>query len=373
MEKIKCSPYQFFSLMILFQFGTALVVNLGLTAGRDAWMAILLGTVFGLFIFWGFSYLYRLFPEMLPTDYNKILLGKVAGTIVSMLYMVFFIYVASRDLRDGGTLILSSTLRQTPLSVVNALMILSVAYVLHKGIEVLARTALLFMVLELIIGLFTLSLLVFSDIIHWERLLPMLEDGFGPVWKAVIQQDYAFPFGEVVCFASILPFLSHGKLGIKAGYLSILIAGLVLSFISSINIAVLGVDMASRAPLPLMTTISKASITEFIQRNDILVVMTLIIGDFFKVAIYFFAALIGTSSLSGIPYRKLIYPVALIIWGLSLVVAQSMPEHLEEGSKVLYTASPVFFVVFPLLLFVAGWIYSKRNRGKPQEEESAGD
>lgn len=38
----------------------------------------------------------------------------------------------------------SAALRETPLLIVNLLMIMAVAYVLHQGLEVLARTATIF-------------------------------------------------------------------------------------------------------------------------------------------------------------------------------------------------------------------------------------
>ncbi|MNS12238.1 Spore germination protein [compost metagenome] len=136
--------------------------------------------------------------------------------------------------------------------------------------------------------------------------------------------------------------------------------------------AVLGVDMVQRSPLPLMTTISKASISDFIQRNDILIVMTLIIDDFFKVAVYFYVALIGTADLFKIAYRKLIYPMALLVLLISLVVAKSLPEHLEEGAVILYRIDPLFFVVIPLILCVAGWIYKIRTASRKKAASSKG-
>ncbi|MNM93434.1 hypothetical protein D3C81_1058080 [compost metagenome] len=51
---------------------------------------------------------------MLPTSYSKVLLGKYFGTVVSILYVVFFMNKVSRDLLDGGLLIISSTLKETP-------------------------------------------------------------------------------------------------------------------------------------------------------------------------------------------------------------------------------------------------------------------
>lgn len=364
MEKNRISAFQLFSLMTLFQLGTALVVNLGLEARRDAWIAVFLGMGYGLLLFWMLVYLYKLFPDMLPTEYVRILFGKYIGTVIGVMYVVFFTYVTGRDLRDGGALVLSLTLKQTPLVIANTLMIMSVAYVLHKGVEVLARTALIFLAMVMLIGAFSTVLLVLSDVIEPKRLLPILENGIQPILSTFVHQSYAFPFSEVICFAMLLPYLSKSKNGIRAGYLSILLAGVLLSYTSAMNISVLGVNMVERSPLPLMTTVSKTSISDFIQRNDIFIVMTLIIGDFFKVAVYYYAAVIGAAEIFKLEYRKLVYPVGLLVLVISLLVASSLPEHLEEGAKVLYQVSPLFFVVIPVILVIAGWIYKKRSASK---------
>ncbi|MFD2877533.1 GerAB/ArcD/ProY family transporter [Paenibacillus rhizoplanae] len=49
---------------VLFELGTALVVNLGMESGRDAWLSILLGCVAGLMVFTGYAYLYRKQPDL---------------------------------------------------------------------------------------------------------------------------------------------------------------------------------------------------------------------------------------------------------------------------------------------------------------------
>lgn len=101
MEKVKISPFQFFSILVLFQFGTTLVVNLGLEAGRDAWIAVLIGTVIGMLIFSLNAYLYTAFPDKLPVEDYRLLLGKYVGSLVGLVYAVLYMFTAARDLVDG--------------------------------------------------------------------------------------------------------------------------------------------------------------------------------------------------------------------------------------------------------------------------------
>ncbi|WP_110930887.1 GerAB/ArcD/ProY family transporter [Paenibacillus bouchesdurhonensis] len=362
MEKIKITPLQVFALMLLFQLGTALVVNLGLEVHKDEWLAILLGLAIGLLLYAANSMLYLWFPKMLPTEYFKILLGKYLGTLLGIVYTVFFLNKASRDLLDGGLLVISSTLRETPLFIVNLLMMITVAYTLHKGLEVLARTALIFMVIIVVIGMLSLLLIGFANIIDINRLLPILGDGIGPLLQSVPRKNYQFPFAEAIAFNMLLPFLNDAKKGVRAGYLAIVFAGFILSLTVAMTISVLGVDIAERSLFPLLATIGKASISDFIQRPDIFVVMTLIIGVFFKISIYFYAALVGISNIFNIPYQKLIYPLTLIVLASTAWLTRSTSEHLMKGSKVLYLVDPIFYIVLPLVVLIAAMVYKLISR-----------
>ncbi|MNW53466.1 Spore germination protein YndE [compost metagenome] len=318
----------------------------------------------GLILFAGYCVLYKIFPDMLPTSYSKVLLGKYFGTVVSVLYVVFFMNKASRDLLDGGLLIISSTLKETPLVVVNLMMVLTIAYVLHKGIEVMARTATIFLAIVILLGLMIGLVILFSDIIVMNRLLPILGDGVMPVVHSVLKQNYQFPFAEVICFKMIMPSLDNQKKGIRAGYMAVLLSGIILSSVAVTTISAMGINIAERSSFPLLTMVGKASISDFIQRTDILVVMVLIIGDFFKISMFFYAAVIGMSDLFRVPYRKLLYPVAIIILLFSILIARNYSEHVMKGGKVLYIIDPIFFIGIPLMYIIAALIYKKRSRSQ---------
>ncbi|WP_339315616.1 GerAB/ArcD/ProY family transporter [Paenibacillus sp. FSL R10-2734] len=352
MGNIKIGLLQFFTLTVLFELGTALVVNLGMESDKDAWISILLGNLIGLIVFAGYAYLYKKFPNLPLTAYIRQLFGKYVGSLISIAYIVLFLNLAGRDLRDGSSMLVMATMHRTPLFIISMLMILSSAYVLHKGLEVLTRTSLVFAVLVILIGLFCSSMLMFSGSINLNRLLPVLENGIKPVVSSVLHQNYMFPFGEMICFTMLMPYLNNVKKGPWVIAAGMLVSGILLSLTMILNISVLGTDIVKRSPLPLMPTISKISISDFIQRVDILIVMVLIIGVFFKLSVFFAAALIGISELFKIPYRRMVYPVALIILFSSMLNARSFTEHIEEGGKLLYTEFPFFMVLIPLLLII---------------------
>ena len=103
----KISPFQLFCLMYLFELGSAIVVGLGLQAKQDAWLAILLGMVGGLCLFQIYHYLYLQFPNQQLTSYITTILGKFIGLPISIIYCLYFLYIAARVLRDFGDLLIN--------------------------------------------------------------------------------------------------------------------------------------------------------------------------------------------------------------------------------------------------------------------------
>jgi spore germination protein KB len=113
---------------------------------------------------------------------------------------------------------------------------------------------------------------------------------------------------------------------------------------------VLGAELVETSTFPLFTTVSLVNIYEFIQRMDAIVVLTLFIGAFFKTAIFYYAAIIGTSDLFNVDYKKLVLPFGIIILFLAMIIAKDFSEHIEEGQASLMTMHAIFSVYIPIVL-----------------------
>lgn len=363
MEKAKISAIQLFAMMFIFELGSALVVSLGIGAKKDAWLAILLGMFGGIVLFFIYFLLFRQYPNLPLTRYARKIFGKFVGWIIGLLYVVYFLYVAARNIRDFGDLLLSSTMPSTPLLALIILMVLAICYVLNLGIEVFARTSEVFIVLLILFGLLGNLFVVFSGNVDLNNLRPFLENGWKPVVSTAFPLITFFPFGEIMVFTMLLPYLNQPKL-VKRVWLSALISsGLVLSYTLSLNIAVLGVEDVERATFPLLSTIGKVDLFEFIQRLDALVVFTFLITMFFKTSIFLYCAVIGIADLFNLKnHQQIVFPSGVILIFLSMSIATNFTEHIEEGLNIVpYSLHLSFMVIIPLFMLLVAMI---RNRFK---------
>jgi len=363
MEKAKISVIQLFAMMFLFELGTMLVVNYGVSAQKDSWLAILLGMCLGIALFLIYYALFLQYPNLPLTGYAREIFGKYIGWLIGLIYAIFFLYEASRGLRDFGDLLLSSTMNETPLSAINILMILAISYVLYLGIEVLGRTAEVFIVILVFFG-FTGNFLVYlSGKIDLHNLQPFLENGWKPVLTTVLPLTTFNPFGEAIAFAMLLPYLNRAK-SVKRVWLSaVLLSGFILSYTAGLNIATLGVEQVGRSTFPLLSTIGKVDILDFIQRLDAIVVFTFLITMFFKISIFFYCGIIGIADLFKIKnHQEIVLPLSIIVFFLSEIIASNFLEHMEEGLKVVqYPIHLPLMVIIPLFMLFITLI---RNRFK---------
>jgi spore germination protein KB len=157
----------------------------------------------------------------------------------------------------------------------------------------------------------------------------------------------------MICFTTIFPYLNKLQAVRKTGVKALLFSTFVLSITHAVEISVLGMDMYSRSTFPLLATISFVNIADFIQRVDVIAILTLIIGDFFKISIYCYAAVIVASDLFKVQTKqKLVVPFGIIVLFLSMMIASNLLEHNEEGKLVVEFLLPLFSAVIPVLLLV---------------------
>jgi spore germination protein KB len=96
---------------------------------------------------------------------------------------------------------------------------------------------------------------------------------------------------------------------------------------------------------------------EFLQRLDAIVVFTFLITMFFKISIFFYAAVIGMVDLFKLKNHQIILPAGVILTFLSMMIASNFADHIEEGQTItsiyihisLHNIIPLFMVVVAMI------------------------
>ena len=372
MDTIKINSFQLFVLVFLFEMGSSIVVGIASGLKQDAWIAVLLGMAGGLLLFLVYHRLFSYYPDLPLTGYVQKITGKFIGSILGFLYIVYFLYCASRVMRDIGELLTTTIYTNTPLFILNALMVLTVIYAIHKGLEVLARVGELLFMMVYLMAIVGFLLVLFSGLLHLENLKPILENGIMPVIKKTLGETITFPFGEMIIFTMILPNLNEPKKAKLVCLSGIILSGINIIITTIINIAALGTDLIIRSPFPLLSTISKIDLMNFIERLDVFFMLYLVIGGFFKITLYFYAAVLGATELFKFKNTsKLTFPIGLIVLFASLTIASNYAEHIKEGLKIvpIYLHWP-FQIIIPMMLLVIAFFRNRKKKQKTTNDQT---
>ncbi|PKG25355.1 GerAB/ArcD/ProY family transporter [Niallia nealsonii] len=357
MERAKVSVIQLFAMMFMFNMGTALVISYGISARKDAWFAILLSLAAGIILFFIYYLLFRQYPKLPLTSYSREIFGKYLGWMIGFLYILYFLHVSSKNIRELSDLLVSSTLQETPTLAIIIPLVLAICYVLYMGIEVLARTSEVFIVILFLFGIAGNFFVLVSGNVEFHNLRPFLEDGWKPILDTIFPYTITFPFGEMIVFTMLLPFLNKSKYVKKVWLSAVISSGLILSWTVSLNIAVLGVEVTERATFPTLATVGKINLLDFVQRLDAIVVFTLLITVFFKASIYIYGTVAAIADLFGLKnHHRIIFPVGIIVIYLSMITSSNIPEHSEEGRLEAYYLHLPLVIILPFIMMIFSYI-----------------
>lgn len=357
--KENVSLWQLFILILLFNMGSSLIKNLAVNAENNGWIALLFACLIGACVLLVYFQLLRWFPKRNLFGIIELCLGKWISPLLCVVYISYFIFIASYALRDFGELLVSTIFEQTPIEFIHISMILVITYILTLGIEVLGRSAEIFFPYFVLFFAFLGVGIVLSGEIETQNIFPILGEGVKPVLKAVFPNLIYFPFSEILTFMMVFPIVSNFRKGLKVGMGAYLLSGIILAYSSLLQIATLGV-LKQRSNFPLLSAAREISLLNFIERIDLLIVFIMMLGIIVKVSMFFYAGLKGLEHVFNRSYRNFIFPFGMIIAFFSIMIGENYSTYTKKGSEVLplYVQTPIY-ILFPLLLLIIAFIKRK--------------
>ncbi|WP_379160881.1 GerAB/ArcD/ProY family transporter [Paenibacillus sp. sgz5001063] len=351
----------------LFEVGSTTLFFIGSEAKQDAWLAMLIGAFAGLILLILHLSIYRQEPNLDLFQLFRKYMGKYLGSLLNFMFVGYFAYETSRNLRDLGEVTLLTLLNQTPLWIVCLIAILVVSNTVRYGYKVFFLMCMILFP-GMLLGYTIISIIIpAGGLLHLEYFYPILENGWMPAFKAAIPEIISFPFGQVVLFLVFYPHARKAKNLRKAVITVYILTALSLTFLNQLIVLVMGHKLASFSTLPLLESVQLIRLAEVFERMDALFILLFFLGLGIKMAAFFNGAVIGLERITGISFKKWVLPLAAVIYGISFL-SPNYTHHIMVGRKVtLNTSSPFFQIVLPLILFVVMKITKKwrKNQKKP--------
>jgi spore germination protein KB len=334
--------------------GSSLIVSPASGAKREAWLAFLIGCVIGTILIAMYALISRLNPSSTLIEILEKNFGKILGKGFAILYIWYFIHLASLVLRNFAEYSVVTGYPETPILFIIISFSLIIVLSVKAGIEVMGRISEIFLLILTVILVFVFFSLITSY--DFENLKPFMVQGIKPVIKTSFE-IVAFPFGETIAFLMVFPHAIKQEKIVKTSIFSSLFVGLVLIQAIFRNILVLGSDMVSRDIFPSHV------VFRLIPGLDVdpLLDVNLTVAGIIKVGICIYAAAAGISQLLGLDdYKPFVLPLTALAVSLSIWVYGSIMEMLQWATEIWPYYSIPFQIGIPCILLIISFIRHKK-------------
>ncbi|MFB6468976.1 endospore germination permease [Cytobacillus sp. Hz8] len=357
----KISSYQLFVITFIFQLGTTVIFGFGGSAGKDAWIGQLVSMCLGLIVILLYTTLMKMNPGKTLVEWFPAQFGRFIGIPISFLYSLLFLYHVGRGLADIRDMISTTILFNTPFLIIEGVFIIIIAYCVYGGIELVARLGEMIFPLVLVMFCIQAIFLYLTGVLHINNLLPVLENGWKPIWNVAFPGGITEPFGEAIVFCMFWPDTNRPEKIVKVTILATLLSGMMITFWDMLAIAVFG-SMFSHFLYPLYTLLGMISIGDFIENLQIFGILYLFMTAIIKILINMLGALKGFQQLFHLKNnRALIIPSSIIALILGMTMSKNISEHVYfTHMKILvpYIWFPMF-IILPAILLIVTWFRQK--------------
>jgi len=338
-----------------FTFGGPLIR----TAGRDAWLSILLGSLLTYPLVFLVVRLAQRFPRTTFFEYTPRVWGKFLGIPIILFMVGYWMLWLVKLLWRVGDINTSFFLPNTPLIVSLFFFVLGAVYLAKYGLVPIVRFF-EFMFFFYFISYFPFMLIILLNG-QIEYLYPFLEGGIWPVIKGALIYLGMLQGPEVLLFAIPLT-LNPSKALLPS------LAGLTLfhfaAFLQMAAVLVnLGISSASDLVYPSMDMLSTLHLPGWpVERFELFLTFPWLIGTFTSTALAIYLASNGLMSL--LPWPK----PPLIFWAVGILVIPPVyliPNILwtEQMESMIWLITPLAIYLLPLATFGLAVLRKKRGEG----------
>lgn len=361
----KINGRQLMVLVFLYSIGTTvLVIPSGLAniAKQDAWIGGLVGIGIGMLIVGLYITLWRMYPDKTFVGICEAVLGKWAGTAVSIIFIVYTFIGTTTVLFYVTNFFQIHFLPRTPVVFTCMLFVIVIVMGARMGLETIARTSEL--MLPWFVILFVVLVTTLTPQIDMNNLLPVYEAGTKSViWAGIIFAGTSYM--PLVFLFALFPRVKDRQMDkVRIGVLLAAFAGGVcVVLVSLLCILILGPDITMRSIFPSYALVKKISIGNFIQRIEAILAGLWFITTYMKTTFYFYTCVTSLSEILKLNnYRTLTFPCAMIMIVFSQVVYPNVTYMQDWDATVFPPYMMTMGIVIPSILWIFGLMKEKQHK-----------
>ena len=360
---------QLMTLMILFLIGGSALASTGRYSGQDVWIVILVGGAIGALLFTMYLRIsklhdYKEFPTILKSCF-----GKYLGICLTFIYAGFFLFRTFSIGNFMSTMAQQTLMYGASTRLVITLLLATVIFASIHGLTSISRSSEIFFII-IIICLLPFLMSVFTNgTFKTANLVPVLAEGFPRIGQDISRIVF-FPFGELVVFLMIFPYMkkSENKQILKRGYIAISIAVLLMIAIDLTTVALIGASLTSSFEYSFFNAMQLAGMNGLLERLDPLAVVIMVVSEYFKLVLFFFSTLLAIQALNKkFEFKYILILISFIIFIFAPLVNFEQLDFLLETMP--FKILPIFELVIPVIILIISEIKHRKQKKSAHTEQ----
>jgi spore germination protein KB len=350
---------QALAMVVMFNFGSSVVMGVSTGVAQDSWIALILGAVFSIPAACLCGRIATLNRGQCMFDAAVERMGKVLGKLFTALMVWYALHLSALVLRNFSEFIKISSLVETPQLPVGAIMVLTVAMLVRGGGKALGKWSVA--TLPIVLGIVVLTVILSVNVMHPDHFLPVFDHPFSEIAKDAFQ-TFSFPFAEAVLFMTMMDIVAPGDSVYKIALEGLALSALVFLIVVARNMMVLGTEMVAIEYFPSYSAARIINLGDFLSRIEGSISVNFMLAGVSKLAVCLIAASRGVARLFDISnWRRLVIPMALMTLMVSAIIYRNTMEMFAFVKYYPYYAIP-FQIILPLALWVFSEISARREK-----------
>ncbi len=324
-------------------------------AGNGSWITPIIAGISGAYIIYIVYRLSILYPGLAFFEYLPLIVGKAAGKIIGISYILLLFYITiSVDKQTVLTFYGTGTITYTPEIVIAILFIIGTTYGVAKGIEVIARTFIIFWVV--IVAAYLFILFLSMSIWNMKYFLPL-----GEISASAIMQG-SIPLisyqSELFFLAMLIPYCRSPREAYIAGNIANLLITFEILLTIVAGVAVMGPESVARVLfLPFY-------LADFIKPIGLKVILVAIwsISFWCKASVLQFILTDGITKITGLKeHRPIILPIGVLLLFNWMTLNKNSSDFYTSIVDTFPGAMLFFGFLIPTFLLILAQIKAKVN------------
>ena len=316
---------------------------------RDSWIIPLISIPLDIIFIFIINRIIDYEPDLnLPEKLIK-LFGKKIGKIFIIFICIFALIMGTLNYLTLNNFIQSQFLTRTPLIAIAILFMITIFYILCKGINVIARTSNILFYINALLFIISFSGLISS--FDFSNLQPMFQSSIKD-YLSGINSYYAFHIAPMF----LLTMIPKNKIDIakvkKTLIISTIISSITMFSVVFATLSTLGYELAALYEYPEFHVLKQATLVGASSRIESILVIQLIFDIFIYITLIVYLMGNGIKEIIKVKKINIIYFICCVLLVITTTYAAKYNIYIDNLMvKIIPIISMIFTIIITLLIY----------------------